>query len=110
MDTSKYIKKCPKCHADIEPVRHATGGDKAIGGITSLSGATIGFGFGGPIGAAIGAVIGYHLGKQAMLDIEDEHDQNQWFRYKCPNGCCEWKEKIHTNDHPDDPTWLTRMY
>ena len=54
MDTSKYIKKCPRCGTEIEPERSATTGDKIYGGITGASGTIIGFSFGGPIGAAQG--------------------------------------------------------
>jgi len=110
MDTSKYIKECPRCHTEIEPTRHATAGDKAMGGITGAGGAAIGFAIGGPIGSAIGAVVGYYGGKRSMLSIEDDHDENQWFKFKCHHCGCEWKEKIHTNDNPEDSTWLTRMF
>lgn len=106
MDTSKYIKECPRCHTEIEPDRYATAGDKAIGGVSGLSGAAIGFGVGGPVGAVIGGVIGYFAGKSAVMSAEDSHDMNQWFKYKCPNCGCTWKEKIHTNDNPDDPSTL----
>lgn len=44
MDTSKYIKKCPRCGTEIEPKRYATKGDKAFGGVTAVSGALIGNG------------------------------------------------------------------
>lgn len=106
MDTTKFIKKCPRCGTEIEPERTATTGDKVYGGITGTSGAVLGFSFGGPIGAAIGGVVGYYIGKKTIMAIEDDHDENQWFKYKCPKCGCEWKEKIHTNDHPDDPRWL----
>lgn len=106
MDTSKYIKKCPRCGTDIEPDRYATTVDKIMGGVTGVSGAAIGFAVGGPIGAAVGAAVGYWGGKASMLSIEDDHDMTQWFKYKCPNCGCNWKEKIHTNDHPDDTSWI----
>lgn len=109
MDTSKYIKKCPRCGTDIEPNRCATKGDKVVGGVTALSGATIGFAFGGPIGAAIGGTIGYFGGKAGMMSIEDDHDMQQWFKYKCPKCGTNWKEKIHTNDNPDDTRWISNM-
>ena len=38
MDTSKYIKTCPRCGTEIEPERYATKGDKAFGGVTAVSG------------------------------------------------------------------------
>lgn len=106
MDTSKYIKKCPRCGTEIEPERYATKGDKAFGGVTAVSGALIGATFGGPIGAGIGAIAGYFAGKATIMSIENDHDMNQWFKYKCSNSTCgcEWKVKIHTNDDPDDPS------
>lgn len=106
MDTSKYIKKCPRCGTDIEPERYATTGDKVYGGITGASGAAIGLSFGGPIGAVIGAAAGYLIGKATIMSIENDHDMEQWFKFKCPKCGIEWKEKIHTNDDPDDPSWL----
>ena len=106
MDTSKYIKKCPRCGTEIEPERCATTGDKVVGGITGASGAAVGFAFGGPIGAGIGAIAGYFLGRSSDMSISDDYDENQWFQYKCDKCGCTWKEKIHTNDNPDDPTWL----
>lgn len=106
MDTSKYIKKCPRCGTEIEPERYATKGDKAFGGVTAVSGALIGATFGGPIGAGIGAIAGYCAGKTTIMSIENDHDMNQWFKYKCPRCGCNWKEKIHTNDDPDDPSWI----
>lgn len=109
MDTTKLIKKCPRCGTEIEPNRYATKGDKAIGGITALSGAAVGFAFGGPIGAAIGGTIGYFGGKAGMMSIEDDHDMQQWFKYKCPKCGINWKEKIHTNDNPEDTRWLSNM-
>lgn len=111
MDTSKYIKKCPRCGTEIEPDRYATTGDKAFGGMTAASGAAIGFTFGGPIGGAIGGVAGYFVGRETIMAIENDHDMDQWFKYKCPNpDCgCEWKEKIHTNDNPDDPSWMMNV-
>ena len=109
MDTSKYIKKCPRCGTDIEPERYATKGDKAFGGVTAVSGALIGATFGGPIGAGLGAIAGYFAGKATILGgLILIFIGIQWFKYKCPNPkCgCEWKEKIHTNDDPDDPSWI----
>lgn len=106
MDTSKYIKKCPRCGTEIDPERYATAGDKAFGGMTAVSGAFAGAAVGGLPGAVIGGVIGYVGGKETILSIEDDHDENQWFRYKCPKCGCNWKEKIHTNDDPDDPSWI----
>jgi len=107
MDTSKYIKKCPRCQTEIEPKRHATAGDKFIAGVMGLGGAIIGFTFGGPLGAAAGAAAAYQGGKASVMSIENDHDQSQWFKYKCPKCGIEWKEKIHTNDDPDDPSWMT---
>lgn len=106
MDTSKYKKKCPRCGEEIEPERYATKGDKAFGGVTAVSGALIGATFGGPIGAGIGAIAGYFAGKATIMSIENDHDMNQWFKYKCPKCECNWKEKIHTNDDPDGPSWM----
>ena len=108
MDTSKYIKKCPRCGTDIEPDRYATAGDKAFGGVTAASGALMGGAVANIPGALIGGALGYFAGKATIMSIEDDHDENQWFKYKCPNpNCgCEWKEKIHTNDDPDDPSWM----
>ncbi len=110
MDTSKYIKECPRCHTDIEPSRYATGFDKAMAGTTGVGGAAIGLALFGPIGGIIGGILGYRGGKKAMLSIEDDHEEDQWFKYKCPHCGCEWKEEIHTNDNPQDTTWLTHMY
>ena len=106
MDTSKYIKKCPRCGTEIEPDRYTTKGDKAFGGVTAASGALIGGACAGPPGAIIGGVVGYIAGKETIMSIEDDHDENHWFKYKCPNCGFEWKEKIHTNDDPDDPSWI----
>ena len=106
MDTKKYKKKCPRCGTEIEPQRHATSGDNAIGGVTAVSGAAIGMALGGPVGAAIGGAIGFLGGRASMMAIENEHDENQWFKYNCPNCGCNWKEKIHTNDHPDDSSHI----
>ena len=55
MDTSPYIKNCPKCGTEIEPERYATTGDKILAGIIGAGGAVAGFALGGPIGATIGA-------------------------------------------------------
>lgn len=105
MDTSKYIKKCPRCGRSIEPERCATIFDKLFG---CLIGFCIGFLglMGGPIVAIICAVVGYFMGLITIMSIEDDHDMNQWFKYKCPKCGYERKEKIHTNDDPDDPSWL----
>ena len=102
MDTSKYIKKCPRCGTDIEPERCATLGDKIWGGVSAVSGAVIGLVCGGPVGGAIGAFTGYKLEKHTMMSCEDDYNEKQWFKYKCPNCGTNWKEKIHTNDNPDD--------
>lgn len=85
MDKSKYLKKCPRCGIKIEPERYATKGDKAFGGVTAVSGALIEAIFGGPIGAGIGAIAGYFAGKATIMSIENDHDENQLFKYKCPN-------------------------
>ena len=106
MDTSQYIKKCPRCGTEIEPERYATTGDKILAGIIGAGGAVAGFALGGPIGATIGAAGGYAAGKKTVMSIEDDSDQSQWFIYKCPDCGCEWKEKIHTNDDPDDSSWI----
>lgn len=106
MDTSKYIKKCPRCGTEIEPERYATVGDKILAGFFGFCGGVVGFGLGGPVGAAAGAAAGYYGGKATVMSIENDHDQNQWFKFKCPKCGIEWKEKIHTNDDPDDPSWL----
>lgn len=102
MDTSKYKKKCPRCGTEIDPERYATVGDKVLAGVFGFCGGVVGFGLGGPAGAAAG----YYGGKATVMSIENDHDMNQWFKFKCPKCGCEWKEKIHTNDHPDDPSWL----
>ena len=104
---SEFTKKCPRCGTEIEPKRHATKGDKAYGVVTAMSGALIGGTFGGPIGAGVGAVVGYFAGKATIMSIEDDHDMRQWYKYKCPKCGCEWKEKLHTNDHPDDSRWIS---
>lgn len=106
MDTSNLIKKCPRCGTEIEPERCATTGDKVFGGVTGAGGAAIGFCLGGPVGALIGAAAGYYGGKKTVMSIEDDHDENQWFQYKCPKCGCKWKEKIHTNDNLDDSSWI----
>ena len=106
MDTSKYIKKCPRCGTDIEPKRYATTGTKLLAGFMGLCGGIVGFGIGGPVGAAVGATIGYFGNKVTIMSIENSHEEDQWFKFKCPKCGCEWKEKIHTNDNPDDPSWL----
>lgn len=102
MDTSKHIKPCPRCGEDIEPARCATLGDKIMGGFCAVGGALIGATFGGPLGGAGGAAAGYELGKHGMMSISDDYSEEQWFKYKCRKCGCNWKEKIHTNDHPDD--------
>lgn len=109
MDTTKLIKPCPRCGTDIEPDRHATLTDHLIGGITAFTGGAFGFFVAGPVGAAGGAVAGYEIGKHSMMSIEDEHDEEQWFKFKCPNCGCNWKEKIHTNDDPQDNSSLMNM-
>ena len=55
MDTSKYIKKCPRCGTDIEPKRHASWGVHALAGVAGVCGGVIGFTFGVPVGRAGGA-------------------------------------------------------
>lgn len=106
MDTSKYIKPCPRCGTSIEPKRHASWGVHVLAGVAGVCGGVIGFAFGGPVGGAGGAAATYAIAKHNIMSIEDDHDENQWFKYKCPKCGCNWKEKIHTNDHPDDPSWL----
>lgn len=103
MDTKKYIKKCPKCGTEIEPQRCASAGDNALGGVTAASAAAIGFVLGGPVGGVIGAAVGFFGGRASVMAIENDHDENHLFKYVCPKCGCNWKEKIHTNDHPDDP-------
>lgn len=109
MDTSKYKKKCPLCGTEIEPKRHTTGTARFLGGVISLSGATIGFCLGGPIGAAAGAALGYVGGRETAKSMENDYDPSQWFKFKCPKCGCNWKERIHTNDDPDDPTILMNI-
>ena len=106
MDTSKYKKKCPRCRTVIEPKRYATTGTKILAGFLGAGGAVLGFCFGGPVGAAAGGALGYYANKKAIMAVEDDCDQNQWFKFKCPKCGCNWKEKIHTNDHPDDNSWI----
>ena len=106
MDTRKYKKRCSRCGTIVEPDRYATIIDKILGGIIGFCGCVIGFCIGGPIGAVILAVVGYFVGLMTIMSIENDHDMNQWFKFKCPNCGCEWKEKIHTNDDPDDPSWM----
>lgn len=102
MDTSKYIKKCPRCGTDIEPKRHASWGVHVLAGVAGVCGGVIGFAFGGPVGGAGGAAATYAIAKHNIMGVEDDHDENQWFKYKCPKCGTNGKEKIHTNDHPDD--------
>lgn len=102
MDTTKYIKKCPRCGTDIEPKRCATLGDKLWGGVTSVCAGFIGLAFGGPWGGAAGAALGYKIGKHNMMTISDDYEHSQLFKYECPKCGTNWKEEIHTNDHPDD--------
>lgn len=102
MDTSKYIKKCPRCNTDIVPKRCAGTSTKIYAGITGFCGGVIGFSLGGPVGAAAGAALGYYFNKKAAMAIDDDYNMEQLFRFKCPKCGCEWKEKIHTNDHPED--------
>lgn len=106
MDTSKYIKKCPQCGTDIEPKRIATMSNKIFAGITGVCGGFIGFFLGGPAGAAAGATLGYCANKKVAMAMDDDYNTEQWFKFKCPKCGNEWKERIHTNDHPDDPTPL----
>lgn len=106
VDTSQYIKKCPKCNIDIEPVRAASTSTKALAGVMGGAGALLGFALGGPVGAVIGGAAGYAANKANLMDIEDTHDHTQCYEYKCPQCGHSWKEKIHTNDNPGDPSWL----
>lgn len=76
MDTSKYKKKCPRCGTEIETDKYATKGDKAFGGVTSVSGAINGATFDGSIGAGIGTIAGYFSGKATIMSIENNHDMN----------------------------------
>ena len=108
--TNSFVKKCPRCGAEITAERCATAGDRIIGGTVGASGALVGFALGGPIGAIIGGTIGYFGGKESMMSIEDDHDMSQWYRFKCPNCDYECKEKIHTNDSPDDPSVLHNTF
>lgn len=109
MDTSKLAKECPRCKTLIEPKRHATGVDHTIAAVCGAGGAMLGFSIGGPAGAAAGAAALYALGKKSMLDLSDRHAHSQWFKYKCPKCGCTWKERIHTNDDPEDPNWLSNI-
>ena len=77
MDTSKYIKKCPRCGEDIEPERCATLGDKIMGGICAVSVGIFGAAFGGPLGGAGGLVARYELGKHRMMSISDDYEKKQ---------------------------------
>lgn len=106
VDTSQYIKKCPKCGADIEPERTASTSTKALAGVMGGAGALVGFGLGGPVGAVIGGVLGYVANKVTIMDIEDTHDHSQCYKYKCPNCGHSWKENFETNDNPEDPSWI----
>lgn len=105
-DTTQFIKKCPKCGTDVEPKRSASTSTKVLAGIMSGGGVVIGATFGGPVGAVIGGLVGYALNKVTIMDIEDTHDQSQCYKYKCPKCGHSWKENIHTNDNPEDPSWL----
>lgn len=107
MDTIDLIKECPKCGTEVEPERYATTGDKILAGVIGVSGAAAGFAIAGPVGGAAGAAAGYHAGKKAVMKIKDDCDESQWFIYKCTNCGHEWKEFIHTNDDPDDPSWIS---
>ena len=109
-NTKDYIKKCPRCGTDIEPKRFATKGDKALAGVMGVVGGIVGFAFGGPWGAAAGAVASYYANKAAILSIEDDHDENQWYKYSCPKCGTNWTEKLHTNDDPSAPSWLNSGY
>lgn len=104
--TSQYIKKCPKCGTEIEPVRSASTSTKVLAGLMSGGGVVIGATFGGPVGAVIGGVLGYVANKVTIMDIEDTHDHSQCYKYKCPNCGHSWKENIETNDNPEDPSWI----
>lgn len=53
MDTTKYIKPCPRCGTDIEPKRHASWGVHALAGVAGVCGGVIGFAFGGPVGELV---------------------------------------------------------
>ena len=106
MNAKKYIKKCPKCGTEIEPQRCASAGDNALGGVAAASAAAIGFALGGPVGGVIGAAVGFFGGRASVMGIENDHDENHLFRYVCPKCGCNWKEKIHTNDHPDDSSHI----
>lgn len=106
VDTSKYIKKCPKCDVDIKPIRTASTSTKALAGVMGGAGALVGFGLGGPIGAVIGGTVGYVANKANLMDMEDSHDHTQCYEYKCPKCGLSWKENIETNDDPDDPSWM----
>lgn len=109
VNTSKLIKKCPRCHTDIEPERYATTGDKVLAGFYGACAAVLGFSIGGPVGAVAGATAGYYGSMKTIMSIEDDHDKEQWFKYVCPKCGIEWKEEIHTNDHPDDPSWISNQ-
>lgn len=110
MDTCYFKKKCPRCNTEIEPKRIATAGDEAFSGMCGAGGAAIGFTLGGPVGAIVGAAVSYFGNKKAIMSIKDHHDKSQWFKYKCPKCGCQWKEKIHTNDDPEDPSWINAAY
>lgn len=41
-----------------------------------------------PVGGAGGAAATYAIAKHNIMSVEDDHDENQWFKYKCPNCGC----------------------
>ena len=53
--------------------------------------------------SALSPFSGFFGGRASVMGIENDHDENHLFKYVCPKCGCNWKEKIHTNDHPDDP-------
>lgn len=56
----------------------------------------------------IGQVCSYRGKATTIISIENDHNMNQWYKYKCPKPkCgCEWKEKIHNNDGSDNLCWI----
>lgn len=84
MDTSKYIKKYPQHGMGFESDRYSTKVDKGFGGKTAVSRALIRVTFGNPVEAGIETIVGYFADKVAIMSIENNHDMNQWFKYKCP--------------------------
>lgn len=106
MDTSIYIKKCPRCKTKIVPQRHVATGDNLLAGFMGLCGGIVGVGIGVPADAARETAIGYLGNKATIMSIENGYDKSQWVKYKCSICGCEWNEKIHTNDHLDDSIWM----